>query len=89
MNWSVSEFQFAYLFILKNFLLSLIGPMKNLKNFNNIYIYILSFTDRLFHCITTNSSVWLDMQDASSWDQNLADFMSVRYLTPDLLSFSA
>ena len=36
-----------------------------------------------------NSSVWLDTQDASSWDQNPPDFTSGRYLTPELLAFSA
>ena len=46
-----------------------------------LYMYILSFTDTvsLYH----NFTVWLDQQD-----QNLADFMSVRYLTPVPLSFS-
>ena len=35
------------------------------------------------------SSVWLDTQDASSWDWNLADFTSIGYLTLEILSFSA
>ena len=33
--------------------------------------------------------MWLDTQDASSWDWNPADFTSVRYLTPKLSFFSA
>ena len=51
-----------------------------------IYIYILSFTDRLFRCITTlqyGYTAW----DASSRDRNPADFTSVGYLTPDLCYF--
>ena len=41
-----------------------------------IYIYCYPQTVSLYH----NSSVWLDREDASSWDRNPADFMLVRYL---------
>ena len=50
-----------------------------------IYIYIYKQTVLSYY----NSLVWLDMQYASSWDQNLANFSSIRYLTPELLSFTA
>ena len=54
----------------------------------NIYIYIYIYicmyiviygqAISLYH----NCSVWLDTLDASSWNGNPADFMSVRYLNP-------
>ena len=47
-----------------------------------MYIIIHRLTVSLYH----GSSVW---PDASSRDQNPADFTSVGYLTPDPSSFSA
>ena len=46
----------------------------------SVYIVILRQTVSLYH----NSSVWMDMKDASSWNWNLADFtldMVFHYLT--------
>ena len=43
----------------------------------HIYIYIHTHTHvihRLIVLFYHNSSVWLDVQDAWSWDRNLADF---------------
>ena len=59
----------------------------NIAIYIYIYIYIYSHpqTVSLYH----NSSARLDKLVASSWDWNPADFMSVRYLTPELSSFSA
>ena len=48
-----------------------------------IYIVIHRQTDPLYQ----NSSVSINTRDASSWDRNSAEFMSIRYLTPDALSF--
>ena len=42
----------------------------------------LSATQTFYHC----SSVWLDAQDAPSWDRNPANFTSVWYPTSDLSS---
>ena len=55
----------------------------------HIYIYICIYmcvcVCNVIHRWTVflyyNSSVWLDTRDASSSDRNLADFLSVRYLT--------
>ena len=46
------------------------------------YIVIHRQTVSIYH----NSPVLLGVQDASSWDQNPADFTSVGYLTPELSS---
>ena len=43
-----------------------------------IYIYDHSQTVSLYHC----SSVWLNMRDVSSCNQNSANLTSVGYLTP-------
>ena len=57
-----------------------------LKKFAYIYIYIYIYivihrqTLLLYH----NSSVWLDTRDASSWDLNLSDLTSVRYIIKEL-----
>ena len=48
-----------------------------------IYIVIQRQTVSLY----LNSSVWLDMRDASSWNRNPTDFSSVGYSTPNLSSF--
>ena len=48
-----------------------------------IYIVIHEQTVSLYH-----SSVWLDMQDASSWDRSPDDFMPVGYLTTELATTS-
>ena len=42
-----------------------------------LYIVIYAQTVLMYH----NFSVWLDTQDAASWDRNLPDFTSVGYLT--------
>ena len=55
--------------------------------FLRIYIYRYIAIHRKTVSLYHNSSIWLDMQDASSWDQNPADFTSVWYLTPKLSSF--
>ena len=47
-----------------------------------IYIVILRQTILLYY----NSLEWLDMQDSSSWDGNLSDFMPVRYLNAQPIS---
>ena len=44
-----------------------------------IYIYIYIVIHRLAVLLYHNSSAWLDMCDASSWDENPGDLMSVRY----------
>ena len=48
----------------------------------SIYIVIHWQTVSLYH----NSSVWPDMQDASIWKRNPADFTSVEHLTLELSS---
>ena len=68
--------------------------MISFKNVPNklitLYIYIFN---KLIHRQTVslyhNPSVWLDPQDASSQDRNLANFTSVGYLTPKPSSFLA
>ena len=52
---------------------------------SNLYICICVFV--VIHRQTVSfyrsSSVCLDMRDASSWERNPADFVLVRYLTPN------
>ena len=56
-----------------------IGTLSYVKNTSSdyfviiyIYIYCHPQTDCFFY---HNSSVWLNMQDSSSWDQNPPNFM--------------
>ena len=64
---------------------------KRVRDCNRYYIYIYIYivihwqTVLLYH----NSSVWLDLWDASSQDWNLANFTSVRYLTLEPSLFSS
>ena len=51
-----------------------------------IYIYIYIYSHPQTFLLYLNSLVWPDMQDGTSWNQNPADFTSVRYLTPQLAS---
>ena len=48
-----------------------------------IYIYIYIYTHSQTVSLYYNSSVWLDMQGASSWDRNQSNFML------DLISYSS
>ena len=53
------------------------SPFYQWFRYSFVYIYCHPQTVLLYH----NSSVWLDLRNASSRDRNSTDFMSVRYLT--------
>ena len=57
--------------------------------FIHTYIYIYIVIDRQTVLLYCNSSVWLDMQDASSWDQNPVAFMPLGDLAAQPLGISA
>ena len=53
-----------------------------------IHTHICTVIHRQTVSLYHNSSVWLDTQDASIWNRNPADLMSVGYLTSKLSSLS-
>ena len=52
-----------------------------------MYVCIVIHEQTVF--LYLNSSMRQNLQDSSSQDQNPADFMSVGYLTPEPMTFSA